>query len=82
MNRFVFIGWASCGVVWWLAWLALAARRYSNEWYCLRFTGPWLPCANIEWRWPALLSLLPLVLLVCWTASRLTGRRRYRTPRE
>lgn len=75
MNRLAVFLLPCCGLVWTIGWMMLAWSRYRNEFRCLWFHGPWLPCGNTNWPLPAFLSLIPFVLLG-WAAWRAFQRRR------
>lgn len=68
MNRLAALLLTCCGLAWTIGWLMLAWSRYRNEFRCLWFYGPWLPCGNTNWSLPAFLSLIPSVLLLGWAA--------------
>jgi hypothetical protein len=68
MNRPAVLLLTGCGLAWTIGWLMLAWTRYRNEVRCLLFYGPWLPCGDTNWSLPALLSLIPSVLLLGWAA--------------
>lgn len=70
MNRRMVLLAVSSSLIWNIGWLTLAWSRYRNEVRCLWFYGPWLPCGNTDWLEPAVLSLVPLVLLFGWSAWR------------
>jgi len=76
MNRLAVLLLTCCGLAWTIGCLLLAWSRYRNEFRCLWFHGPWLPCGNTHWVTPAVLALIPSVLLLGWAAWRAFQRRR------